>query len=515
MREHLAFMREADSWDDFVHANWALHRRIAAICPNSLARAVYEATLGHLSAGVARTDDTVVDEDYRAVRLGVHEELVAAIAAARPDTGTRHDDDSGNGDTTMSTAEFRRYLYPEGHARIAELKGLDAYSYRDVARRSGTFTGGPIEGWTPLYRSEFRGVTADGTVREGLFPLEPAAPGEEAPAAAMVAAAEHLLRTVDDESRDRLTHEVDSSDWQTWANPEFMQFDTGLRLEFQPPRVREAALALVEASLSGTGHGLVRDMMRINGFLGDVVGLPDILNEYSYNVALYGTPDPRAPWGWQLFGHHCAVDCLVAEGRMTIGPVFLGAEPNEIDAGPHAGTRAFDDRIALGTSLMAELTPEQRERAVVYREMVDPAMPPGRVHPGDERHLAGAFQDNRVIPYEGVRVADLSPRARDLAFAIAEAFLAPLPDGPRRARTRQVRRHADDSWFAWIGGHAPGDVFHYRFQSPVLIAELDHHRGVFLDYDAPKRFHVHTVLRVPNGNDYGRSWVRQWQARRP
>jgi DNA-binding FadR family transcriptional regulator len=85
MREHLALMREADSWDDFMHANWALHRRIAAICPNSLARAVYEATLGYLSAGVARTDDTVVDEDYRAVRLGVHEELVAAIAAADPD----------------------------------------------------------------------------------------------------------------------------------------------------------------------------------------------------------------------------------------------------------------------------------------------------------------------------------------------------------------------------------------------------------------------------------------------
>jgi hypothetical protein len=75
-----------------------------------------------------------------------------------------------------------------------------------VARRRGTFTGGLIEEWAPLYRSEFQGVTTDGAVREGLFPLEPAAPGEEAPAAAMVAAAEHLPRTVDDESRDRLTH---------------------------------------------------------------------------------------------------------------------------------------------------------------------------------------------------------------------------------------------------------------------------------------------------------------------
>jgi hypothetical protein len=55
-------------------------------------------------------------------------------------------------------------------------------------------------------------------------------------------------------------------------------------------------------------------------------------------------------------------------------------------------------------------------------------------------------------------------------------------------------------------------VFYVRVQSPVIIAELDHHCGVFLDYDVPKPFHIHTVLRTPHGNDYGRSWVRQWQA---
>ena len=41
--------------------------------------------------------------------------------------------------------------------------------------------------------------------------------------------------------------------------------------------------------------------------------------------------------------------------------------------------------------------------------------------------------------------------------------------------------------------------------------ELDHHCGVFLDYDTPKPFHVHTVLRTPHGNDYGRAMVRQWR----
>ena len=78
---------------------------------------------------------------------------------------------------------------------------------------------------------------------------------------------------------------------------------------------------------------------------------------------------------------------------------------------------------------------------------------------------------------------------------------------------REVQAHLDETWFCWIGGSRPGDVFYYRLQSPVLMAEVDHHCGVFLDYDTPKPFHVHTVLRTPHGNDYGRAWVRQWQRR--
>jgi hypothetical protein len=410
--------------------------------------------------------------------------------------------------------EYRKYLFPHDHPRLAEVRGLDPYAYREHARTPGTFTGGLVEGWTPLYRDEFRGVTEDGTLREKLFDLTPAEPGEEAPVEAMVAAAEDLLAALDDEGRERIAFAVDAVEWQTWANPEFMQFDTGLRLDLQPVEVREKALALVRASLSPEGYELAHAMMLINGFLGEVVDLETVLNEFSYNIALYGEPDPRAPWGWQLFGHHCAVNCLVVEDRMVVSPVFLGAEPDEIDDGPHAGLAdVFADRIELGTALMAALPGEQRRAATVYERMVDPAMPPGRVHPGDERHLAGAFQDNRVIPFEGVRVAELPAEAQQLALRIAESFVRLLPIGPRAARMREIEAFLDETWFSWIGGSASGDVFYYRLQSPVIIAELDHHCGVFLDYDTPQPFHVHTVLRTPHGNDYGRAWVRQWQER--
>jgi hypothetical protein len=410
------------------------------------------------------------------------------------------------------SGEYRKYLFPHDHPRVAEVRGMDPYAYGEFSRTPGTFTGGLVEGWTPLYKNEFRGVTEDGTLRHGLYELTPPEPGEEAPVEAMVAAADDLLAVLDDDGRKRISFDVDAVEWQTWANPEFLQFDTGLRLDLQPELVREKALGLMQASLSPEGYELAHAMMLINGFLGEVVDLETVLNEFSYNIALYGEPDLHAPWGWHLYGHHAAVNVLVVGGRMVVSPVFLGAEPDEIDSGPHAGLRdVFADRITLGTSLMAALTEGQRAHATVFEQMVDPAMPPGRVHPGDERHLAGAFQDNRVIPFEGVRVADLSPEAQRLALQLAEAFVRLLPEGPRRARLREIEAHLGETWFSWIGGHAPGDVFYYRLQSPVLIAELDHHCGVFLDYDTPQPFHIHTVLRTPHGNDYGRSWVRQWQ----
>jgi hypothetical protein len=439
--------------------------------------------------------------------IGENQQTQLTVLACAP--GGSHPVTEG---AALSRADFRRYLFDHADPRIATLQGLDAYAYREVAAK-GPFTGGLIDGWKPLYLNEFRGVTDDGTLRAGLYPLAPAEAGQAAPVEAMVTAAQALLESLDEASRDTISFPVDAPEWQTWANPEFLQFDTGLRLEFQPADVRKKALDLVAASLSPAGYELAHNMMLMNGFLGEVVGLETILNEFSYNLALYGKPDLLAPWGWHLYGHHCAINCLVVQGRMVLSPVFFGAEPNEIDEGPHAGLTSFGERIALAIELMASLPAEMRRDAVTYEQMVDPKMPRGRVHPGDERHLAGAFQDNRVIPTEGIRWADMPTKAQDLLLAMVDQFVAPLPAGPRAARMLEVRDHLSETWFSWIGGHQPGDVFYYRIQSPVIIVELDHHCGVFLNYDHPQPFHIHTVMRTPHGNDYGRSYVRQWQQR--
>jgi hypothetical protein len=48
---------------------------------------------------------------------------------------------------------------------------------------------------------------------------------------------------------------------------------------------------------------------------------------------------------------------------------------------------------------------------------------------------------------------------------------------------------------------------------PVVLIEFDHHPGVAFDNVVPSRNHIHTVVRTPNGGDYGLDLLRQHHER--
>jgi len=62
-------------------------------------------------------------------------------------------------------------------------------------------------------------------------------------------------------------------------------------------------------------------------------------------------------------------------------------------------------------------------------------------------------------------------------------------------------------------------VFYYRIHSPVILIEFDHQRpvgmGRLLKTHEPTRQHIHTIVRTPNGNDYGKDLLRQHLASHP
>jgi Protein of unknown function (DUF3500) len=124
-------------------------------------------------------------------------------------------------------------------------------------------------------------------------------------------------------------------------------------------------------------------------------------------------------------------------------------------------------------------------------------------------HMMGAFRDNRVIPYEGARAGDFAADDRRRLLELIRVYLAYLPAGPLAARMKAIENHLAQTHFCWIGGLDDDSPFYYRIQSPVIIIEFDHHAGVFLGNTEPEKFHIHTIIRTPNGNDYGMDLVRQ------
>lgn len=401
----------------------------------------------------------------------------------------------------MSEHGFRAHLHPHDHPRIVDLHGHDHHSH--ARNRMGQALPRQLFlPWNALYAQPYRGVTTDGVVIPNLNALGP----NGAPAEAMFNAARALLAALPHALQHAVQFRVDADEWRRWNNTEIYMHPYGLRLEELEPGHRQAVLEVVRASLSGSGYDKVRDVMRLNQFLGELVGNTRVLGEYSYNFSLFGQPSRSEPWGWQLFGHHLALNCLVLGEQMTITPTFMGAEPDHADEGPYPRHRIFEDEERWGLELMRSLAPELQDRALTYRSMSPGEgsdMPESRFHRADQRQLGGAFQDNRVVPYEGVRATDFSAAQKTRLLDLVAAYLKPLPEGPLQARMEQVERHLADTWFSWIGPFEDGQPFYYRIQSPVAMIEFDHHSGVFLANEEPKPFHVHTIVRTPNGGDYG------------
>ncbi|MBO6774795.1 MAG: DUF3500 domain-containing protein [Marinibacterium sp.] len=401
-------------------------------------------------------------------------------------------------------ADYRPHLPGPEHSRIA---GEDAETHTRgrlaLPRAAGLF-----QQWGELVKQPFRGVTTDGVTVSGLYGLR----DEGAPTADMAEKTAQLLTALTPVERERGSHDVDSPLWRMWQNTEMFVETHGLRLEHLTAAKRDMVLAVLRASLSSGGYDTAIGAMQLNGFLGSLIGAPEVLGEWSYNFCLFGQPSLSEPWGWQLWGHHLAISCLVIGGQMVLTPCFVGAEICYADEGPYKGVTLFQDEERLGLDLFNALAPRDQSAARVGFDLAGSDLPEGRVHFADYLTLGGAHQDNRIVPMEGARVDRFSAAQRSALLDLVNAYVGALPDGPRQAKVEDVERHLADTHFCWIGGNGPNDPFYYRVQSPVVFIEFDHHPGLFLTNDTPKKFHVHTVVRSPNGNDYGKDVLRQHYA---
>jgi hypothetical protein len=350
----------------------------------------------------------------------------------------------------------------------------------------------------------FRGITSDGKVVPGLFPIRHTGVSTEPVRQAAAA----FLEALTPDERKRTTFPVDDPEWRKWMNQHFY-VRQGVSFQEMTQAQRDAAFALLRAGLSAKGLTLSRDIMRLNYTLGELNQNDfEQYGEWLYHVTVMGEPSASEPWGFQVDGHHLIINYFVLGDQVVMSPAFWGSEPVTAKSGRYAGTSILQTERTNGLALLRALSAEQRAKAVLSLSKT-----------GND-NVGEAFKDNVVLAYAGVRATQLSAAQRQQLLALVSEYVGNLRDDQARVQMDDVRRHLDDTYFAWIGGGEPDSVFYYRIHSPVILIEFDHQRPANLrhlakDPNAPNLEHVHTVVRTPNGNDYGKDLLRQHYEQHP
>ena len=302
---------------------------------------------------------------------------------------------------------------------------------------------------------------------------------------------------------------MDAVEWRTWFNVHMNHFRHGLMLEDLPGQGRDLALGILRATLSERGFYHARSIMRLNELLAQLTGDHEAFGEWPYFLSIFGTPGRRRAVG------------LADRRPPPLRQRRRARRPDRHDPDLH-GRRAptgaprtlrRDLAVRPGGGAGARPDPLLRRRAAT-RAILHPSLHPDEIpvhlqNLADGRIAGGAFHDNLVAPYQGVAGADMTDAQRRVLLALAATYVGWTHDGHTTVRMSEVDAHLDETWYSWYGGTGDESPFYYRVHSPVILIEFDHHPGVAFDNEVPSRHHVHTVVRTPNGGDYGSDLLRQ------
>lgn len=349
------------------------------------------------------------------------------------------------------------------------------------------------------------GITNDGKARENLFSIK----STGFPTRQIQYAAEALLAAFSAEQVNRSTFDIADKEWQKWHNIETYRRQ-GVGMYEMSEVQQELAFDLLATSLSPKGLQKTKDIMAMEDYLkllsirsGDIGdNRANLIGHDQYYLTFMGQPSNEEPWGWQLDGHHLAINYFILGDQVVMTPTFMGSEPNYIEEGPNAGLRTFEQEEKLGLAFYRSLNAEQKAQATLL----------------DHKHYnfaqAEAFKDNRVIPFVGIPAGKLDNEQKIQLQDLIREYVGNMREAHAQVKMEEVKAHLEETWFSWVGDDRDDTPFYYRIHSPVILIEFDHQGPIFLWdrnglYPGPVKQHIHTVVRTPNGNDYGKDLLRQ------
>jgi hypothetical protein len=288
----------------------------------------------------------------------------------------------------------------------------------------------------------------------------------------IAASVSQFLGILDENQRTKASYAFEDSErmrWH-WTTPQGFPRN-GLPLNAMQPNQRDAAFALLQASVSAAGYQKALDIISLQRDLGND---PD-----AYYVTVFGTSGSSAPWGWRWEGHHLSRNFTLVGDQIAVTPLFLGAWPTTSDAGLRALPREEDAARELVTSLPENL----RAQAIFQQNTLT-------------RHVTQNDPEVRPLEPVGIAYADVPAAQQQLIEEIIQSYLHAMPD-----QASQVSRARIDAAglaqirFGWAGALEPRKPHYYRIQGPTFLLEYDNSRN--------SGTHIHSVWREFT-TDFGR-----------
>ena len=344
----------------------------------------------------------------------------------------------------------------------------------------------------------FQGVTTSDGIIQGLFPIK--STGQQT--TLIREAAERFLATMSTADLSRVHFAISDPEWRDWSNVDVGIFPRrGISLEEMNEEQKESAWNLLAVALSAEGLEQTQNIMKTEQTLFEINGEPIRYGTEKYYITMMGIPSPDNPWGFQLDGHHLVINYFVLGDQVVMTPAFWGGEPVYADAGMYLGNHILQEEQNTGLRLMQSLDSGQRQRATIEASKVR------------NYQVAAANQDNLVLDYIGIKGSDLNSQQRLQLLNVIRSFVEALREPHAEVTMEEIGQHIDDTYFAWVGESKDDSVFYYRIHSPVILIEFDHQGPVGTLHKnpagVPTRDHIHTVVRTPNGNDYGKDLLAQ------
>lgn len=321
----------------------------------------------------------------------------------------------------------------------------------------------------------------------------------ESSAARMRGTAIRFLESLSPEQRRTAVFAPDAPERRDWSNlPHTLHPRQGVALGDLTAEQRILAHHLIQAGLTSQGYLKANGIMQLDEVLlhlsGQASAEKPMFGLKYYWLSFLGEPASGQPWGWQLDGHHLALNFSLVGDRAAMTPQFLGADPHEVRQGAHAGWRVLGAEDDKGLALMKALTPDQSQKARIATEA-----------PADVR--TGPGKDRELPTPAGLAFAEMNDLQKGLLLALVDEYTrnyppdlaTPLLERINRSGWHQVR-------FAWAGPAGPSAPYYYRVQGPEILIEFDN------NYPPGRRDgpvnHIHSVFRDPR-NDYGEDLLKR------